>query len=85
MTDCRVELLPLDEAKDAEGNIDYTAHAEPFLSAGLAKIGTDPDDLVELDPGDAAEIAALYPPYVVIRLLSHIVKVNTIGFTAPKG
>ena len=70
-------------AKGDDGNIVYSDHAATFIAAGVVRIGDDQTDPVQLDPGDADQIAA-YPQFVVHRILAQIVRTNSVGLT-PKG
>ena len=75
----------VDAAADDEGTISYSDHAAEFINAAVAAIGDNTTAPAPLDEGDADEIATTYPVQVITRILSHIVKVNTVGWSDPKG
>ena len=78
------DAATVNAGEDTE-RVDYTGHAAEFLSAGVARIGDHLTEPVPLDPGDADTIATTYPPHVVNRMLSAIVRANTVGWSNPKG
>ena len=73
-----------DMARDDAGTIGYDNHAASFIAAGVTRIGDHLNEPVPLDPGDADTIANSYPPHIVTRILVHIIRANTSGWSDPK-